>query len=323
MNTKITSPVRRSGWIDVLRLPNLLTVPGDPLAGYMLAAPDRAIDLSALTGAVAAAFLFYTAGLISNDWMDRQEDARQRPERPIPSGRISASEALAVWVVLLGAALLVCFLLGPWTWQVGAALAATLLLYNLRFKSVRYLGPLSMGLCRGFSLLLGAAAAVGPDWYTPPVMLSFDLMLAYVASITYLAREEASPRHVGVARWTPAVVVGAGFALFAHYRPVAEPTATIIYIGGFGFAGFVAMLVGDAFEKAWPADAPRALYFLDPELRKWLVPRLIGLLLSTLLMLQGALIAASGGGETSVVLAAFILALWPFHRMLAERYYES
>lgn len=313
----------RSGWAELLRPPNLLTVPGDPIAGYLLASSEKTIDSGALVGAVAASLLFYAAGLISNDWLDRKEDARERPQRPIPSGRVAAAEALVVWVLLMGMALLICFLMGLWTWQVGAALAALILVYNLRFKQIRYLGPLTMGFCRGFNLLLGAAAAGGPNWYMPAVMLAFDVETAYVAAIAHLAREETTPHRIGMARWAPAFVLAAGFALFAHFAPSSEPAILLIFVGGFSFSAVVALLAGDVFERAAPDEAPRAMIFLDSALRQWLVPRLIGLLLSTLVMLQAAWVAAAGAGDESLVFGAALLSLWPVHRMMAERYCES
>lgn len=320
---------RHKAWLELLRPPNLLTVPGDPIAGYLLAAPEQPIEISALLGAVAAALFFYASGLISNDWCDREEDRRARPGRPIPAGRVSAEEALVVWIILMAAALCVCWLMGPWTWQAGAALAATILLYNIGFKRIRFLGAFTMGLCRGFSLLLGAAAARGPHAYVPPVMLAFDLMVLYVGSITHLAREETTPHRIGGARWAPAFVLAAGFACFAFWLPSVQTANLFVFVGGFVFAGAAALIAGDVFERMLPRDAPRALFFLDRELRNWMVPRLVGLLLSTLLMLQAALVAAAGGtgevdsGDFSVVLAVTLLALWPVHRILAQYFYES
>ena len=312
-----------TAWAQLLRPPNLLTVPGDPIAGYLLAAPEAQMDSTALIGVVTASLLFYAAGLISNDWLDREEDARERPERPIPSGGVAAESALAVWVVLMSAALLICYLIGPWVWQSGAALAALILVYNLRLKKIRFLGPLTMGFCRGFNLLLGAAAAGGPNWYVPSVMLAFDVETAYVAAITHLAKEETTPRRVGMARWAPAFALAAGFALFSHFAPATSPAVFLIFIGGFSFAAIIALVAGDVFERAAPDEASRAMIFLDKKLREWLVPRLVGLLLSTLVMLQAAFVAAAGAEDYSLLFGAALLSLWPMHRMMAARYSES
>ena len=52
--------------------------------------------------AVAMA-LFYTAGMILNDVADLEVDRRERPERPLPSGAVSRTAALAAFCALSGA----------------------------------------------------------------------------------------------------------------------------------------------------------------------------------------------------------------------------
>src|SRR6201999_1674051 len=70
--------------VKLTRLPSVVTVPGDVLAGAAWAAgPDE--DVSVL-GLVCSSCLAYVAGMALNDWADREEDARERPNRPIPSG---------------------------------------------------------------------------------------------------------------------------------------------------------------------------------------------------------------------------------------------
>ncbi|MGW1862898.1 UbiA family prenyltransferase, partial [Streptomyces collinus] len=73
-------------WAELLRLPALFTVPGDVLAG--------AAAVSGRTGprtllAAGSSLCLYEAGMALNDWADREEDAAERPHRPLPSGRIS------------------------------------------------------------------------------------------------------------------------------------------------------------------------------------------------------------------------------------------
>uniref|UniRef100_UPI00215636E7 UbiA family prenyltransferase n=1 Tax=Streptomyces sp. SM12 TaxID=1071602 RepID=UPI00215636E7 len=73
---------------ELVRAPAALTVPGDIVAGA--AAAGRALDgRVALTA--AGSVCLYWAGMALNDWADREEDARDRPGRPIPSGRVSPS----------------------------------------------------------------------------------------------------------------------------------------------------------------------------------------------------------------------------------------
>ena len=319
-----SAPVKaRSAWLQLFRLPNLLTVPGDPIAGYLLAVADRAVEPVPLLFSVAASLCFYGAGLLTNDLADLATDRRERPERPLPSGRVSSGAVLVVAVLLFAVGLIICHALGGPVRLIGLALVLSILLYNLGVKRYPYAGAMMMGLCRGFSLLLGAAATPNGEWYIPQVMLSFDAIVLYVASITHLAREEVTPHRLGAARWAPAFVLGAAFALLSRFHAMTDPATVMIFIGGFVFAAIVALSVGDSLEAALPSDAPRAVFVIDRELRSWLVPRLIGLLLGTILLLQAALVAAANAGEFSMVWGVMLLALWPIHRIVSRRYNES
>ncbi|MGW5016514.1 UbiA family prenyltransferase, partial [Micromonospora chalcea] len=77
---------------ELVRAPAALSVPGDVLSG---AAAAGALDrrTPALAG---ASVLLYWAGMAANDWADRRLDAVERPERPIPSGRVRPAVALGV-----------------------------------------------------------------------------------------------------------------------------------------------------------------------------------------------------------------------------------
>src|SRR5690349_3365990 len=88
---------------ELTRAPAALSVPGDAVAGAAAAGTLGAGTL----GLAAASVCLYWAGMAANDWSDRQLDARERPERPIPSGRVTATQALAVAVGLTGTGLAV------------------------------------------------------------------------------------------------------------------------------------------------------------------------------------------------------------------------
>ncbi|MFD9397186.1 UbiA family prenyltransferase, partial [Streptomyces sp. NPDC060000] len=79
-------------WAELLRVSALFTVPGDALAG----AAASGVRPNARTALVMAASLcLYEAGMALNDWADLEEDAAERPHRPLPSGRIAPGRALA------------------------------------------------------------------------------------------------------------------------------------------------------------------------------------------------------------------------------------
>ena len=72
-----------------MRLPAVLSVPGDVLVG--VAASGQLGNVGRTARLVGSSSLMYLAGMALNDYADREIDAVERPSRPIPSGRISPS----------------------------------------------------------------------------------------------------------------------------------------------------------------------------------------------------------------------------------------
>ena len=83
------TPGRARAWLQLLRPANVATALADVLAGAAVAGaawPPAPVVYWLL---VATACL-YAGGIVFNDYFDRTLDAIERPERPIPSGRIRA-----------------------------------------------------------------------------------------------------------------------------------------------------------------------------------------------------------------------------------------
>jgi len=84
------------------RVSNLPTVWTNALAGALLAGAALGAELAL---AVLAFSLFYTGGMFLNDAFDAPWDARERPERPIPSGAAGAREVFLWGFGMLAAAI--------------------------------------------------------------------------------------------------------------------------------------------------------------------------------------------------------------------------
>ena len=183
-------------WSDALqlgRVSNLPTVWTNTLAGVVLA--GAAPGPAAMLGLWLAMSLFYVAGMFLNDAFDRGFDARHRPERPIPSGRVSASAVFAAGFGMLAAGLVLLTWLG-FTLQgggggrallAGLVLAAAIVFYDWYHKR-NPLSPVVMGFCR-MMVYVAVAFAVTAD---PPaaVYLLGGLLLAYLIGLTYIAKQE-------------------------------------------------------------------------------------------------------------------------------------
>lgn len=194
----------RSGraWLEILRPPNLPTVPGDPLAGGLLAvSAGCAMDAGRLLFAAVSALLLYAAGLVWNDCFDVEQDRRERPSRPIPSGRVRLPGARSAATVLSIAGVGAGFLAGNAAGRMACLVLVLVLLYDALSKRLPVAGPVNMGLCRGGSVLLGAAAVSGR--LIPPVRSTAGaaVVACYVAVVTAMARTEVTGGPV-----TPALI---------------------------------------------------------------------------------------------------------------------
>lgn len=190
-------------WLRFFRVPNLPTALGDAAAGSALAfavlagggAPSDGV-LAAFLAAAAAELLLYLFGLADNDIAGAESDARDAPDRPIPSGEISLRAArVARAACLLGAAAVgaAVRLPAPW-WSLAGGLALLIVLYNHLKDRLGRLSYVAMGACRGLALLAGAAA-VCPTAGGGPAVWTFALLAAlawtaYIFAVTRLSEDE-------------------------------------------------------------------------------------------------------------------------------------
>ncbi|WLW50980.1 SCO3242 family prenyltransferase [Streptomyces sp. YU58] len=186
-------PLGRTGraraWAELLRLPALFTVPGDALAGAA-ATSGRANRRTLL--AIGSSLCLYEAGMALNDWADRAEDAVERPHRPLPSGRVHPTAALAAACAFTGAGLSLAACAGRPALTVAVPLATTVWAYDLSLKRTAA-GPLAMATARGLDLLLGAAATTGtgaPSTGIRAALPSAAALGAHTLAVTTVSRRE-------------------------------------------------------------------------------------------------------------------------------------
>ncbi len=157
-------------YVQLFRLVNLPTALADVLMGYLfthpsLNPPQYSVALLLSSG------LMYSAGMALNDVADIEVDRAERPERPLPSGRIGVGAArwLGYEMLLFGVAfgVMVSYAIGranghfdPRAGGVAIGLAVLILLYNGLLKRTP-LGPVALGGCRFLNVLLGMSAAHG------------------------------------------------------------------------------------------------------------------------------------------------------------------
>lgn len=149
--------------LELIRAPAAVTVVGDTLVG--LAAARRDVPDAPAAGRAdwllpVSSVLLYSAGMALNDYADRELDAVERPERPIPSGRVSARRALALAGALTLAGVAVAGAADRRALRLTVPLVASIWTYDLIAKDGPA-GPLVMGSCRALDVLMGAAGTPG------------------------------------------------------------------------------------------------------------------------------------------------------------------
>jgi 4-hydroxybenzoate polyprenyltransferase len=336
-------------WLQLFRAPNLFTVPGDPLAGYLLASYGAFEPLVLL--ALGASLCFYAGGLLLNDLADLREDRAERPERPLPSGAASPAIVGVVMLALFLGGLLLCKNGGDWTLGVGVVLMIAVTCYNLFAKRVPVLGAMNMGLCRGLSLLLGATV-VPHGRLSIPMMFhgkidhlaaAFMLVVCYIAAVTNLARHETKSSAPLGAKWLPALVLAAGWSAFIPWercggvlRSLAEAgtrfnahagmpgwRAVLEFLAYSEFAlGFAVALLGCAMLTLFVSGRIAWQLTRDPAAP---VPPMIGQLIRLQLIVQAAFCVATATeiNQRGSGFAVMLIFLWPISREVGRRFHGS
>lgn len=236
------------------RVSNLPTVWSDTLAGAALAG---ALPLDGRIVVLALAMtLAYTGGMFLNDAFDREIDSRERPERPIPSGEVTASTVFAFGYAMLGAAVLLvawCALGasgGGITGVVAAlALVAAIVLYD-RWHKGNAASPVLMGLCRLLVYVTVAHALLAePD---PALYVGALALLGYLIGLTYTAKQEGLGR---VENLWPLALLALPLLWGVHAATSAEPR---VWLPTLLLALWLALMLRLVRRRA-PGDLPRAV----------------------------------------------------------------
>jgi 4-hydroxybenzoate polyprenyltransferase len=265
-------------YLSLGRVSNLPTVWTNTLAGVTLGGGARDAPTMALLA--TALSVFYVGGMFLNDAFDRAIDAEQRPERPIPSGRISAFEVFSLGFAMLGAGL------GLLVWNAaltggtrtnavgsGVALAALVVLYDAWHKQ-NPLSPIVMGACRS---AVYVTAALGSGGKLGPALVAGALVAgAYVVGLTFVARQENRQ----------SFRAGGTLAL------LASPIAVALLGPSIGVVACVALIIF----AGWAGGTVRSLFGESPN-----VPRSVVRLIAGISLVDTLLMAAYGAPELAIV----------------------
>lgn len=171
-------------YIEILR-------PGNALMGaisiILVAIIDKTISIPIIL-AMIAVFFETAAGNVINDYFDYKIDLVNKPERPIPSGRISLKNGknYAYFLFLAGTVcgFLISYLTGNWIPFVIVLIADVILyLYAYKLKATPLIGNLAVGFMTGFGFVFGGFTINNPS------IIMTSIFLGFFAFVMTTARE--------------------------------------------------------------------------------------------------------------------------------------
>ena len=207
-----------------------------------------------------------------NDWYDREVDAINEPNRPIPSGRIPGRWGLVIAVAWTGLSLLVATALGQWGFAatvLALALAWAYSMPPLRLKQNGWWGNAACGLSyESLAWITGSAVMMGGVMPSPESMLLALMYGLGAHGIMTLNdfKSVAGDTQMGI-RSLP---VQLGIAKAAHLAcwTMALPQVVVIaMVFGWGAplhgAAITGLLIGQIVLMRWFVRSPsdRALYY--------------------------------------------------------------
>jgi 4-hydroxybenzoate polyprenyltransferase len=179
-------------YLQLLRLPTVFTAMADIVLGRLLVNNRELEPYSQFLTLLAASCGLYLSGMVFNDVFDRKQDAVERPQRPIPSGRVPLRNAILLGGALMLAGIVAASQVTVPALGIAGLLAVAVLAYDAVLKRTP-LGPLGMGLCRFLNVMLGAAGSYDrwfQLWARPQLVCAIGLGI-YIVGVTWFARTEA------------------------------------------------------------------------------------------------------------------------------------
>lgn len=195
----------------LVRLPNVFTALADICLGALVtgALPDYTGRFLLLLLSSAS---LYLAGMVWNDYFDIEQDKRERPFRPLASGRVSLQTGRRLGTALmlagLGCAALADVTVDNYRWRsllLAGLLVVAIFLYDGWLKRT-VVGPVAMGMCRFLNILLALSVVpVALDMWGWVLALVVGV---YITGVTWFARTEARDSSVTALKSAAAVMLG-------------------------------------------------------------------------------------------------------------------
>jgi len=223
-----------------------LTRPGNALAAGVLTFIG-AFVAGGLAAPTSTAFAVLATGVATgggnaiNDYFDREIDAINRPDRPIPRGAVTPRTALAFSLALFAAAVGLTLLLPPVAIAIAVVNLLALVAYTEVFKGLPGVGNALVAYLTGSTFLYGGAA-VGGDLTTVSVLFVLAAAATMAREIVKDVEDVAGDREEGLNTLPIAVGERTALGVAAAFVAAAMLASPVPYLRGtFGGAYLVVL----------------------------------------------------------------------------------
>lgn len=181
-------------YLFLIRLPNLFTLPSNILVGFAIASALTLTFTSFVQVLllVTISIFLYCVGLVLNDLFDYNIDKKERPDRPLASGKISRKVAIVLVTIFSVIALSLSLLVSVPTFGISLVLIALIFGYDKYLKNTQA-GPFTIAAARVMNVMLGTSVSFNNiDSFPQFVILVFVLTITfvYVSLIGFISKYE-------------------------------------------------------------------------------------------------------------------------------------
>ncbi len=185
---KMTTKSKASALIELMRLNNCFMASAAVLIAAIIASTTQNILLQPLIGnsaatilAMVSAFVICGGGQAINDYFDAKIDSKINKNKPIPSKRVSKTQALIFSIVLYITGIVLASLINESAFSIAIWIVVLLTIYSGVMGKVKYLGNIVVAFATSMTFIFGAAAI---NNITPIILL-----FASIAFFANMARE--------------------------------------------------------------------------------------------------------------------------------------
>ena len=205
-------------YLLLIRLPNLFTLPSNIILGFVLVSTFTMTITSVIQilMLVTISILLYCVGLVLNDLFDYEVDKKERPNRPLASGKVTKKVAIILVTILAAVSLILSLLVSVTTFSISVLLLVIIFGYDKYLKNT-LAGPFTIAAARVTNIILGTTVNInGLENFPQNVlfMLILTITFVYVSLVGFLSRYEVQGFSVKIKSYLiPAIIAGIIFSI--------------------------------------------------------------------------------------------------------------